>query len=284
MHSGAKIWKKLTNSKVYNISKIEKKFLKKESKEVIKEINTKFNIIDMGCGDGGTVSIFLRQVSKRFTPKYCALDISKEMLAKSNVFLEKKFPKLNSEFHQLDFEEGNFAYLTENLKEKNYKTNLILLLTNTLDNVVDRSRVLTNIRESMTLNDYLLIGIELFDIKRTQNILKQYTKGSIVRRLVLNALKNYGVNEKDGEWVVDFNTNKIQIEIRFIPKKDLPIKIGRRKIILKKKNKSLLLAVSYKPTPKSLQLLLANSDFFIKKSFLVPNENYAFVLCKPTQW
>ncbi|MBU0530199.1 MAG: L-histidine N(alpha)-methyltransferase, partial [Nanoarchaeota archaeon] len=175
---------------------------------------------------------------------------------------------------------GNFAYITELLREKNYPFNLILFLGNTIGNVSDMNRVLSNIRESMTLDDYLLIGTELFDINRIHHIMRHYDDNELMKDIIFTSLEFFGLTYDDGKFEFKFNKNKGQVEARFIMKHDKEIVYGSKKILLKKGTKILLL-ISYKTTPKKIQILLAESGFVIKRLFLNENEDYALILCKP---
>jgi len=280
LKDGSKKWDSLVKSKDYDLGFTESQLIKKYAPEVFLEIKNKVNLLDLGCGNGDKSIIFLNKI--KYKRKYIGLDISKSMLDLASQNISKKFPFINLETHKIDFEEGNFAHITESLREKNYSTNFILFLGNTLGNVSDKSRVLSNIRESMTLNDYLLIGIELFDIKKTQNILNHYKGNRIWQDNIFNSLEYFGLKQSDGFFEVLFNKNKDQVEARFVLNKDKELKCGSRKIKLKKKNK-ILLMVSYKANPTSIQILLAETGFIIKRIFFNENEDYALILCKPSK-
>jgi hypothetical protein len=45
----------------------------------------------------------------------------------------------------------------------------------------------------------------------------------------------------------------------------------------------ILLMISYKATPRDMQILLAETGYMIKHLFLNKNEDYALILCKPTR-
>lgn len=280
LHDGANRWKTLVHSADYKLGITETKLIKKYAEECLGEVKRSINLIDLGCGTGEKAIIFLEKLKKQ-KRKYAALDISEQMLklAQSNIL--KKIPYLNSEFHRVDFEEGNFAHITEALREKNYSHNLILFLGNTLGNVSDMSRILSNIRESMTLDDYLLIGIELFDLERIQEIVGHYRGNKIWKDNIFTSLEFFGLKQSDGKFEVKFNRNKSQVEARFVINNDKEIACGSKKIALKK-GKKILLMISYKTTPKNIQILLAETGFIIKRLFLNENEDYALVLCKAT--
>lgn len=282
LQDGANRWNKLVHSKDYGIGLEEAKIIKTYVKDIWGETSERVNLLDVGCGTGEKALLFLEKVKKK-KKKYVALDISRSMLELTKNNILKKEPNLNTEFHNIDFEEGNFANITESLREKNYSNNLLLFLGNTLGNVSDKSRVLSNIRESMTLKDYLLIGIELFDVKRIQDILSHYKGNTLWKNNIMTALEYFGLTKKDGSITVKFNKDKSQVEARFVIKKSKTIKYGSKSINLIKGNK-ILLMVSYKATPKTMQILLAETGFVIKRLFLNKREDYALFLCKPVKF
>jgi len=282
LQDGANRWDRLVHSKDYGIGLEEAKIIKGYVNEILNETSEKVNILDIGCGNGEKALLFLENIkSKR--KKYVALDISKTMLELAKKKILKKEPELNAEFYNIDFEAGNFANITDNLREKNYSNNLLLFLGNTLGNVSDKSRVLSNIRESMTLKDYLLIGIELFDVKRIQEILRHYEGNNLWKDNIMTALEYFGLNKEDGSIIVKFNKDKNQVEARFVIKRSKTLKYRSKRINLVKGNK-ILLMISYKATPKSMQILLAKIGFIIKRLFLNKREDYALFLCKPVKF
>lgn len=281
LDNGAKRWDALVHSKNYKLGLTETDLIKSSATEILKEVKERANIIDLGCGTGDKAVFFLQKL-KTHKKKYVALDISEEMLNLAKSKISGKILNLNSEFQRIDFEEGNFAHITEFLREKNYPFNLILFLGNTLGNVSDKSRVLSNIRESMTFSDHLLIGIELFDINRIQEILSHYKGNKIWKDNIFTCLDYFGLKQNDGYLEVNFNKNKSQVEARFLMKNDKEISCGSRRIRLKKGAK-ILLMISYKTTPKNIQILLAETGFVVKRLFLNENEDYALILCKPTK-
>ncbi|MFH1285671.1 MAG: L-histidine N(alpha)-methyltransferase [Candidatus Micrarchaeota archaeon] len=282
MRDGARRWHDLVHSEDYSLGLMETRLINRSVKEILKETRQTVNLLDLGCGTGEKALLFLEQMKKQ-KRKYVALDISKAMLELAQHTISKQNPILNSEFHAIDFEAGNFAHITESLREKNYPNSLILFLGNTLGNVSDKSRVLSNIRESMTLQDYLLIGIELFDMNRVQEILNHYDGNKLWKDNVMAALEFFGLTQDDGYFQVKFNKDKSQVEARFVMSRTKKIKCGSKLINLAKGDK-ILLMISYKATPKNMQILLAETGFIITRLFLNENEDYALFLCKPAKF
>ncbi|MBS3142477.1 L-histidine N(alpha)-methyltransferase [Candidatus Woesearchaeota archaeon] len=282
LREGARRWDALVRSKGYSLGFTESEMLTKHAQDIINTFTSRFNVIDIGCGNGEKAQIILKGISG-FRPKYAALDISPEMLGLAENNITKELKTLNAEFHTVDFEEGNFANITQHLREKNYPNNLFLFLGNTVGNVPDKSRILSNIRESMTVKDFLLIGIEMFDLSRIQDVLAHYHGNKVWRNIIFTTLEHCGLHQDDGAFEVTFNKNKSQVEARFILKTAKELKYGERTIRFRKGEK-ILLMISYKSTPKNIQILLAETGFMIHRLFLNEREDYALILCKPMRW
>ncbi|OIO24992.1 hypothetical protein AUJ14_05115 [Candidatus Micrarchaeota archaeon CG1_02_55_22] len=280
LEDGAENWRGVVESKEYGLGSTETELIAVNAAKIIGEVG-KANIVDIGCGTGKKAVPFIAEMTRISQPKYVAFDISPAMLALAESNLVKKFPKLNTNFFSADFEQTNLAQEMLRLRENNFRRSLFLFLGNTVGNVVDKGRVLTNLRESMTFDDYLLLGIELFDLNRISKILSHYRDSAEVRRLLTGVLKRYGV-EGDGRLDVSFNNEKSQVEIHLAPRRDADLTVSGKKIRLKEGEK-VLLAVSYKGTPKRLQILLADTGFVIIHTYLSPEEDYALVLCKPAR-
>ncbi|MFH0714873.1 MAG: L-histidine N(alpha)-methyltransferase [Candidatus Diapherotrites archaeon] len=282
LRKGAENWKKTVESKTYGLGKMENELIQENAKRIVQDVG-KANIVDIGCGTGEKAFPFIQEMKRLARPKYIAFDISPEMIALAKTNLEKRFPKLNTRFVVADFEQSNLAEEMESIREKNFKKSLFLFLGNTVGNVSDKSRVLANLRDSMTLEDNLLVGIELFDLGRISKIFDHYRNSPEAKVAMLNTLNYFGVSEHDGKFVVSFNREKSQAEAHFVMKRACKLKLGSRQILLRKGD-NILVMTSYKATPKQLQILLADSGFVILQLYLSPQEDYALILCKPAKF
>src|SRR3989344_1637685 len=112
-------------------------------------------------------------------------------LALKNIRKEIKNDNLKITSNIIDFEEGNFSDLTRTYRRSQCPNNFLLLLGNTVGNPFDKDRVLTNIRESMVLDDFLLVGMETADFENPQKIIDHY-KQPIVVNFVFFCLEKLG--------------------------------------------------------------------------------------------
>ncbi len=285
IEEGSKNWDKMVQDKMYGLGELETSLIEKNIDHIYEKLwRRKFNIVDIGPGNGKKAIPFIERFSKNYEPvHYIALDISQAMikLALQNI---KKYVKqyFRADDGIIDFEEGNFSDLTRKFRKEKYPNNLFLLLGNTAGNPFDKDRVLTNIRESMVLEDFLLIGIELADLNNVERIVAHY-KQPVVLEFVFFCLKKLGFNIEDGEIAVQFNKEKSQIEMRFVFTKTSQV-IYNDETIEFEKNDSVLLLISYKSTRNQLEDLLERTGFKISKFMTNENKSYAIVLCRPQRY
>jgi len=281
MDDGVYIWDRLVGDENYILGKIELEMLESNMKKILASLKKKVNLIDVGCGNGKKTVPFIKALSKNHKPvNYVALDISTEMLALAikNIRNEIK-DNLNTQTFVIDFEEGNFAQITDMLRKVYYETNFLTMLGNTIGNPFDKDRVLANLRESMTFSDYILIGIELIKNEDIEKILSHY-KNDLVYEAGFFCLGKVGVKRTDGEIKVVYNKAKTQVEIYFIFGKNVITHFAHEKFTLKKGDKILLL-ISYKSTKDHLEMLLNKTGFKINLFMLNKSKDYALVLCQP---
>ncbi len=281
MDDGANNWDKIVENNDYLLGKIESGMIAQNMDKITTCVKKKVNLIDVGCGNGKKTIPFIEALSKTHKPtNYIALDISTEMLALAikNISNEIK-QNLNTQTFVIDFEEGNFAQITNMLRKVYYESNFLTMLGNTIGNPFDKDRVLSNLRESMTFNDHILIGIELVRGDDVGKILSHY-RTAFVNKAVFFCLEKMGVKHSDGETKVIYNKAKSQVEIYFVFRKNTKVKFADEIFDFKNGDK-ILLAISYKSTKPQLEKLLSKTGFKINLFMTNKSNDYALVLCQP---
>ena len=143
-----------------NDVKDEQSLIEKNIQKIIIEIQkyNRVNIIDIGCGNGVPVlEIIERLKQDKKEVIYTAVDISKEMIEIALSEVSKKNPNVLIKSILLDLEYANLSeYLLTSSSSDT--VNLLLLLGGTLGNYNKDKSIVRILRESMTSNDYLLIG------------------------------------------------------------------------------------------------------------------------------
>lgn len=244
------------------------------------ELN-RVNILDLGSGNGTAIFPILEYFTKKLKNediRYIPLDLSKELLKTAKENVSKEFD-LQITPHVRDFESGNFSDITFNLRRAK-KLNLMTFIGNTLGNAPDMHRLLTNFRESMTKNDYLLIGVELANEHLIKRIVREYNAKEILN-FVFWPLAYYGIKKSDGNIRVRFSRRLSRIEVLFIPGKDIHFTIGYEKIKLEKGNR-ILLWESTKFNGPMLTNLLSDAGFRIDLYTTTRENNFALILCQPS--
>jgi uncharacterized SAM-dependent methyltransferase len=156
---GAYVWKSVIDQKVSLIT-IEIEKLLKNCTSLISNYfeNQEYNLIDVGCGNGQPADLI---IEKGKVNKYIACDISPDILNICTDYLSNRFPNLDINISNFDFQkvsvETHFDLWT------NRNPNLFMLIGNTICNYNkhDRYYLLNSITRAMSKNDMFLISYTL---------------------------------------------------------------------------------------------------------------------------
>lgn len=285
---GAKRWDDLAKLRgrktIKGINSIEGNLLQSKSPNFLSSFkgNKNINLIDIGCGDGYPAVPLIKEMQKqKYNICYIPIDISREMINIARKNISKLFPKIKIKFYQLDFELGNFSEITHNLRH-NGSVNLLAFLGSTIGNAADRYRVLSNFRDSMTSQDYIIIGVELLNPAKTNKLLRHYQNETIYK-IQFTVLEYLGIQRSQGDFTVRFNNDLSQVETRFKFKQDINFKIGDELIHLEKDDE-LLLMRSVKFSDWGLVKLLSEVGFRIEEFTASAEKSYALAMCQPTRF
>lgn len=248
---------------------------------VFKDV-AKVNVIDIGCGNGYPgVPIFNELQRQGIAFRYIPVDISAELLDIAEQNVREMFPDIEIRKFQLDFELGNFSDMTYDLKDDG-SSNLLLFLGSTLGNFSDRNRVLTNFRDSMSSDDYLINGVELTNFAKINKILSHYSVDAVGNFLYFIP-EQIGISRKDTEFNVVWNDRENQVEMRIVFKNEVTIQIGKETFTLEE-GESLFVARSMKFTEWSVTKLF--SDVGYRNELLTTNPERSFMLSmvQPTRY
>lgn len=264
------------------INSTETTLLDKKIKQVLESLdNTKVNIIDIGCGDATPCYPILDELKKSKKEfRYVALDISPEMTKMAVKNISKKYACETKEV-VLDFELGNFADITYDLKEQGY-SNLLCFLGSTIGNFSDRNRVLTNLRDSMGSDDFLLIGVEMTNFSKIHKLIPHYLAKE-AENLVYTVAKFIGINNTNSKYSVVWNEQKNQIEMWANVTKECKVKINKSKFSLEKDEK-ILLARSAKFNEWIFTKALSDAGFRTEFLTTTKDRSYIISMVQPTRY
>jgi len=279
-----KIAKTRSSKNVRGINTVEGNLLNAKVSDFLNSFKNldKLNIIDIGPGNGYPVMPLLQPLNKLGVKfRYVPIDISDEMLNLAVENIRVAFPGIEIKPIRLDFELGNFAEETYKLREGRFQ-NLMLFLGSTLGNQSDRSRVLTNFRDSMTSDDFLIIGVELVNLHKIDKLLKHYDN-KYVADLVFGVAEELGIKLEDGKYEVLFNNETHQVEMYFYFGKIVRINFEGDAISFEKDDK-LLLAHSHKFTEWIFAKALSEVGFRLELMTTSSEKGYSLVMCQPQRF
>jgi len=239
--------------------------------------NNRFNLLDLGCGDGKKAAYFMHNLENK-SEGYFPADISTRMLEIGMKNMELAFADVDKESFQIDFEQGNMAQVTYYLRRRYKRPNLILFLGQTIGNISDAHRVLININESMTHEDILLVGMAYYNTKKIP--VEAYNVPGAVD-VMWTVPEKIGIKRNDANIYWTYNDKKRQLECQLEFSKDWNYTFGLN-LLQFAKGQRVRLAISRRFTKDDIFELFANAGFKIE--LLVHDKDNVLVLAKPHSW
>lgn len=256
-----------------SLTDIEISLIKENLNVILSQMKAKsYNIVDVGCGNGKKASLFIGELSKHLSIRYCPIDISSYMVnaASENIRKLNIGDVLEFSWNISDFE--NLDNVTALFRNQNYKHHFMLFLGNTMGNF-SQTNILATIKKSMKKGDFLLIGNGIID-KVTPELIKSYYNKATVNFLI-QPLKLIGFKDSEVEYSSRFVNSRM--EMYFTILKDRTIK-NMDKVIDFKKGDQILVGISYKYKKTEFRKIL--SKFFRKiKISTNKEETYALAFC-----
>lgn len=198
---GSKIFEKIMELDEYYPARLESEILEKSKKKIAKlTAGQRFNLIELGAGDGRKTSILIKEfIKSKLAFNYLPIDISKSAITNLIKTLKRQFPNLSVTGIIAEYDDG-----LEYVKKNSVSRNVVLFLGSNIGNLTadETNSFLKNVRKSLNVGDYLIIG---FDLKKDPRILqKAYDdpKG-VTRDFNLNLLRR--INHELGG---NFNMNQ----------------------------------------------------------------------------
>ncbi len=239
------------------------------------------NLIDLGCGNGLPAVDILKELRKDLQINYVAVDLSQEMLNLASANISKVLPDISITELQIDFESESLASKLLEIKQSTSLPNLMINLGNTLGNYVNVNSVLTNFLQSMTLDDYLIVGNGLVNDQNPQKILGAY--GDIIKRSVTGPAKSLGLYDNQDDYQVLWNAAQHRVESRIKMNDNKRVSLAGQEIRLEADDEILVMQ-SRKYTESSLTKLLSNIGFRTELLTTNRNRSYALAMIQPTRY
>ena len=238
--------------------------------------NKRLNLLDIGCGDGKKAAFFISHITKQVS-SYSGLDISPRMLDLAGQTMQITHPELTYEQFIDDFEHGNISNTTYYLTRRYRQNNLILFLGNTIGNLSDAHRVLINLRDGMSDQDLLMVGLAFYNPKNIP--VAAYNQRAI--DLLWTMPEKIGIEKNDAKiyWIYNEKLRQLECQLEFTRNWS---KVFGGNLIRFGKEQKVRLAISRRFTKDDIFGLFARAGFKIE--IFVHDKDNALVLCRPHAW
>lgn len=239
------------------------------------------NLIDLGCGNGLPAIDIIKSLQEALEVNYVSVDLSKEMLELASENIRKQLPGISITELQLDFESESLASKLLEIKQRTKRPNLLINLGNTLGNYVNVNSVLTNFLQSMTLEDYLIVGNGLVNDQNPQKILAAYS--DIIKQTFTTLGKSLGVYNDQDDYKILWNPSHHRVEGRMRLASEKQLTLAGQTVTLEAGDEILSMQ-SRKYTESTLTKLLSNVGFRTELLTTNRNRSYAIAMIQPTRY
>ena len=272
--NGSKYFEKITKTKEYYVTRVEKEILNKISSQINKIFGNNLTFVEFGSGSTEKIRILLNKKVKYYVP----LDISFDFINESSKKLLKSFPNLKILPTYCDY--TRYIGLPKNIS----KTKIGFFLGSSIGNFYNKEekKFLKNAKKTLGKKSFLFVGVDL--IKNVKILKKAYNdKGNFTAKFNLNLIniinKQFKTKLKvsDFKYMPTFNRKKSSMENFIESKKDQFFFIKKHKFYLKKGDK-IQTEISNKFTISKFTKLAKSSGWSVKKHWKDAKRYYAVFL------
>ncbi len=273
-YKGSKYFEKITKTKEYYITRIEKNILKKIVKEIKYIFCENLTFVEFGSGSIEKISILINKNIKYYIP----LDISLDFIKQSSKKLLKLFPHLKIIPKYCD-------YINHiNLPKNTTNTKIGFFLGSSIGNFYNGQEkiFLKNARKTLGKNNFIFVGVDLIKkvelFERAYNDKKKFTEKFNLNLLnVINNKLKIKIKLKDFKYISTYNKKKKSMENFIISKKNQSFDIKNKKIYFKK-NERIQTEISNKFTILKFKNIIRSAGWNLKKYWTDPKKYYAVFL------
>jgi len=271
---GSKYFEKITKTKEYYVTRVEKEILNKISGQINKIFGNNLTFVEFGSGSTEKIRILLNKKVKFYVP----LDISFDFINESSKKLLKSFPNLKILPTYCDY--TRYIGLPKSIS----KTKIGFFLGSSIGNFYNKEekKFLKNSKKTLGKNSFLFVGVDL--IKNAKILKKAYNdKGNFTAKFNLNLINiinekvKTNLKVKDFKYMATFNKKKSSMENFIVSKKNQNFFIKRNKFHFKKGDK-IQTEISNKFTISKFSKLAKSSGWHVKKHWKDTKKYYAVFL------
>ena len=271
---GSKYFEKITKTKEYYVTRVEKEILKKIVNQRDLIFNHNLTFVEFGSGSTEKISILLNKNVKFYVP----LDVSFEFIKLSSKKLLRSFPKLKIIPTYCDYTK----YVK--LPKKISKTKIGFFLGSSIGNFYnnEEKKFLKNAKKTLGKNSFLLVGVDLIKnpiiLKKAYNDKNKFTaKFNLNLINIMNNKFKTKLKLKDFKYMATFNKMKSSMENFIVSNKNQYFFIKKNKFHLKK-NEKIQTEISNKFTISKFNKLAQSSGWQVKKHWNDAKRYYAVFL------
>ena len=271
---GSKYFEKLTKTKEYYVTKVEKEILKKIRAEIDLLFGNNLTFVEFGSGSDKKIRILLNSKTKFYIP----LDISFDFIKETSRKLFKSFPKLKILPTYCDY--TKYIRLPKNVS----KTKIGFFLGSSIGNFYNKEekKFLKNARKTLGKKSFLFVGVDLVKnvkiLKKAYNDKENFTaKFNLNLINIINKKLETKLKVKDFKYIATFNKKKSSMENFIISKKNQTLFIKNKRFNLKKGEK-IQTEISNKFTISKFSKLAKSSGWRVKKHWKDAKRYYAVFL------
>ena len=271
---GSKYFEKITKTKEYYITRVEKEILNIIADQINKIFGNNLTFVEFGSGSTEKIRILLNKKVKFYIP----LDISFDFIKESSKKLFKSFPKLKILPTYCDY--TRYIRLPKNIS----KTKIGFFLGSSIGNFYNKEekKFLENSKKTLGKKSFLFVGVDL--TKNVKILKKAYNdKGNFTAKFNLNLINIMNkqvktkLKVKDFKYIATFNKKKGSMENFIVSKKNQTFFINKKKFHLKKGEK-IQTEISNKFTISKFNKLAKSSGWNVKKHWKDAKKYYAVFL------
>ena len=271
---GSKYFEKITKTKEYYITRIEKEILKKIANQINLIFGNNLTFVEFGSGSDEKIRILLNNKVKFYVP----LDISFDFINESSKKLFGSYPKLKILPTYCDY--TKYIKLPKSIS----KTKIGFFLGSSIGNFYNghEKKFLKNAKKTLGKKSFLFVGVDL--IKNVKILKKAYNdKGKFTAKFNLNLINIINkkvktkLKVKDFKYIATFNKKKSSMENFIVSKKYQTFFIKKKKFYFKKDEK-IQAEISNKFTISKFSKLAKSSGWRVKKHWKDRKKYYAVFL------
>ena len=265
--------KKLERYKT-NVLGREVELIEKNASKFFSEVGNSrpINLIDLGCGDGSKAKLFIGNLRKDLTMRYCPVNVNEFLvnLATNNVKGANFENVIDYKKHIADF--SDVEKVSNLVRSPKFNRNVILVLGSILASY-EINDYLYKLSSGMRRGDYLVIGNSMRTEKRVSNM-KAY-RSKIFDRWFINLMREIGFKEDEVRYNARFNSVRVEMFYEVLKNKTLSYK---DKKVSFNKGDEITVAMLYKYYESELDKFCRM--YFKKVDIIKHLDGYALIVCQ----